>query len=117
MAFKMSYTDLFGEEYPESYWRVVETNLAKPEKRGRVVFYGYPSEAQKGKRIIGQKEYAVDQALFEAHFETPALSPDGDNPYKAAYALALEVKDIQLSPAEGEEEGEKVSFFANAKEV
>lgn len=110
MAFEMTFTDDFGEVYPESYFKLVQCNICLADKTGNIVFYGYPSAAQKGKRIIGQKSYAVTADLFNQYFVTDELDPEGENPYKASYIMALAIKDI----GEGED---AVSFFENAEAV
>ena len=111
MAFEMSFTDEFGEVYPNSYWKVVQCNIARFEKSGLVVFQGFKDAANVGKRIIGHKEYIVDEALYDAYFSTDMLDPQGENPYRAAYLMALAIKDVS-SAVEGDP---SVSFFENAQ--
>lgn len=113
MAFEMSFTDEYGELYPASYWKVVQCNINRIEKTGHVAFYGYASAASLGKRIIATKDYRVDAALYDIFFETVVLDPEGENPYKAAYLMAAQVKDTP-SAVEGAPD---VSFFEDAEQV
>ena len=103
MAFQMSFTDNFGVVYPESYWKVVATNICQADKVGNVTFYGYQDEANKGKRIIGTKNYAVSNGAYLACFDVDSLNPNGANPVAASYVHALATKDV-----------DSISFFENA---
>ena len=92
MAFILSHTDEFGDTFEKAYWRVVQCNLCKIDGTGMVVFYAYESEAKKGKRVIGQKSYAVTPQQFGEFFAADELNPEGRNPWAAAYEFALSVK-------------------------
>lgn len=91
MAITMDYTDVYGVQHPESYWRVALTNLCQADKVGRVVLYGYHDQEARlaGKVNCGSREYDIDPEQYEAYFCSTALSPDGNNPVKATYAFAL----------------------------
>jgi hypothetical protein len=112
MAFEMSFTDEYGEVYPNSYWKVVQCNINRIEKTGYIAFYGYASVASLGKRIIATKDYRVDAALYDAFFETVILDPQNENPYRSSYLMSLQVKDVLTG------EGQPfVSFFEDAQQV
>lgn len=111
MAFQMEFTDEFGENYPASYWRVVQCNICRAEERGTVIFHGYASAASVGKRVIGQKAYFVDNAFYQQYFEVEVLDPEGSNPYRSAYLMAQQVKDVDVV------DGVAISFFEDAIEA
>ena len=106
MAFQMEFTDKYGDIYPESYWKVVQTNICQADKVGRVQFYGYQDAANSGKRIIGEKSYDITNGAYEAAFDVDVLNPNGANPVAAAYVHALATQDT---------DGQ--SFFATAANV
>jgi hypothetical protein len=108
MAFQISFTDQYGTVYPESYWRVVQTNICQSDKKGYIVFYGYEDAANKGKRTIGERSYSIDSTHYDEHFGVSVLNPNGSNPVSAAYIYAKEILDVSFV------EGEKTSFFADA---
>ena len=110
MAFEMSFTDEFGEVYPNSYWKVVQCNIARFDKSGLVVLQGFKDAANVGKRIIGHKQYVVNEPLYDTYFSTEALDPQDENPYRSSYLMAIDVKDVLV--------GEQyVSFFEDAQQV
>lgn len=111
MAFEMAFTDEFGDTYTESYWKVAQTNISQAEKRGQIRFHGFENEAKKDKRIIGVKDYTIDEDTYETYFAADALNPDGKNPAAAAYIYAKAKKDVPV------EDGEPISFFENALDV
>jgi hypothetical protein len=112
MAFEMSFTDEYGEAYPNSYWKLVLCNINRIEKTGYVAFYGYASAASLGKRIIAIKDYWVNPSLYELFFETVVLDPQDENPYRCSYLMAVEVKDVPVG-----DEQPYVSFFEDAQQV
>ena len=59
MAWKMSFTDQYGDVWANSYWKVVQYNSSIADGNGVLLLYGYPDEARKGLRIIGQKRYPL----------------------------------------------------------
>ena len=111
MALQMTYTDVYEDTYPESYWRLMDCNINKPAKTGNVTFYGYADAAQKGKRVIGSKSYVVDASLFDQFFGPTVLDPEGANPYESAYLMAKAVKDELAA------DGKYKSFFDGAIDV
>ncbi len=117
MAFKKEHTDAFQETYAQSYWRVVEVNINKADRRGRVLFYGYPDEARKGGRIVGDKAYPVSEDQYDTYFGPDELNPEGKNPYAAAYELAMDTKDVSVPAEEEGQEPTYVSFFEHALAV
>lgn len=110
MALQMEYTDEFGTTYPESYWKVVQTNMCQADKCGMVQLYGYVDAASKGKRIIGQKTYAIDKEAYELNFDADALNPEGKNPISAGYAHAKAMADVVMGR-------DVISFFEHAIDV
>ena len=110
MAIQLSFTDQYGDEYPQAYFRVVQRNLNDENKTGMVLFYAYENAAKKGKRIIGQKEYNVTPEDYDAYFATDKQDPAGKNPKKSSYEFAKAKKDI------GQGESAK-SFFDGGVDV
>ena len=106
MAFILPQTDQYGDAFEQAYWKPVQVNLCMADSAGMVLFYAYESAAKKGKRVIGQKSYAVTPEQFAEFFAADELNPEGRNPWAAAYELAKSVKDAG-------EKGE-VSFFEGA---
>ena len=92
MAFTLPHADEYGDAFPKSYWKPAQVNLSSLDKTGVVVFYGFEGEAEKGKRVIGQKSYAVTPQQFGEFFAADELNPEGRNPWAAAYEFALSVK-------------------------
>jgi hypothetical protein len=88
MALQLSHADEYGDVYEQSYWRVVQVNLCKADATGNVTFYGYASEAAKGKRVIGSWSRAVTPEQFAEYFGPDELNPEGRNPWEAAYRFA-----------------------------
>lgn len=110
MAFSMSFTDEFNTTYPNSYWRVAQTNICQASKTGHIVFYGFQDADNKGRRVIGQKSYAIDEAAYLANFDADSLNPSGANPVTAAYLHAAATLDT-------DDGGSKVGFFSRAEAV
>ena len=112
----MSYTDSYGEVYPESYWKPASFNFTEADQVGNIVFYGYPNAAQKGKRIIGQKSYQLSAEQISGYLMK--APPDGTTVRKAmlslAYKLAKETKDVNAGTPE---EPNNVSYFENGLDV
>ena len=52
MAKQLNSTDQYGENYPSSYWRVVQVNLCKADKTGMILFQGYPDISRAGKQVL-----------------------------------------------------------------
>lgn len=103
MALQMEYTDEFGVKYLESYWRVAQISISQAQRRGMIQFYGYSDAANRGKRIIGQKQYSVGTEDYDDCFGVDALNPEGINPSIAAYDYAKGATEINGA-----------RFFANA---
>jgi hypothetical protein len=110
MAFQMSFTDEYDVTYPESYWKVTQTNMCQSGEYGYVEFQGFQDAANKGKRIIGTKNYSVTKGDYIEFFGWDALNPDGKNPVRAAYEYAVSIKDVGTVE-------DAVSFFEDAIEV
>lgn len=110
MAKQIPYTDFYGESYPESYWRPEQLNFTK--KDGYILFYGYPDEERRGKRVIGQKEYVVTPEIFEEYMKAP---PEEDaSAFAAIASKAYEIADAVLDV---KAEGVAVSFFDGASDI
>jgi len=80
MAWIMNYTDSYGDNWPNSYWVITQCNsYPRYSETGSIIFYGYPDEARKGKRIIGQKEYVISKSDYETLVKSaiPNPLPDG----------------------------------------
>jgi hypothetical protein len=110
MPYEMTFTDEYGTVYPESYWKVAQTNMCQAERSGMIAIYGYQDEANVGKRIIGQKSYNINTEAYDEYFAPNVLNPEGENPVRAGYIYALATKDVGT----GED---AVSFFEDAVEV
>src|ERR1700743_2597307 len=93
MAWQMNYTDQYGDNYAQSYWRVVQCNLQKEEQTGQVIFNGYENGAKAGQRIIGQKAYYVTPALYQQYFLPTLVQPQGVDHIKQCYAMSGAVLD------------------------
>jgi hypothetical protein len=115
MAFQKDFTDMYGENYPESYWRCAQCNICKENKEGLITFLGYPDAAHKGGRVVGQKEYVVGEAMYDSYLAPSELNPEGVNPFLMAYTIAEQTLDGP-APEEGAEDT-RVSFFAGALTV
>jgi hypothetical protein len=119
MAWKMSYTDQYDENYPNSYWVIAQCNSSpRYSETGMILFYGYPDEAHKGKRIIGQKQYSVSkdeyQALVQGTIPSPlpnGVSTPEDLLMYGIYQWAQAKKDVNIGTPENPQ---WVSFFENA---
>ena len=79
MAKKMSFTDIYEDTYPESYWRPELVTITK-DNGGLVIFKCYAEESKKGKRIVAQKEFPISPADADTYF-----IKSNTQPLKAAY--------------------------------
>ena len=104
MAIKLNYPDEFGELYPESYWKCVETNLHHAEKLGRILFYGFKDSKNSGKRIVGAVDYRLTPVEYETYFSSNILGATDVNVVSQAYKLAKETKSVTV-------DGKSESFF------
>lgn len=117
MAKEMSYTDNYGDEFAESYWRCVQVNLCKEDKTGNIVFYGFENEAKKGKRIIGSKSYAINGEAYDEYFSADIIDPEGVNHIKKAYDYADSVLDKDSGEVDADGNPVMVSFFDPSEDV
>jgi len=106
-----SFVDQYDDVYPSSYWRPVQVNVCKEDKNAHIIFYGFESEAKKGKRSIGQKSYSVGGEDFDTYFGTSSLDPEGKNPYAAAYTYADNKLDKDSGQVDEDDKPIMVSFF------
>ena len=95
MALQMTYTDATGTTHEASYWRVGQTNISQTDERGMVVLLGYHDKQarQDRRQPVGMKSYPVDPETYAQYFASDELNPEGKNPAKAAYDLALATLD------------------------
>lgn len=117
MAFEKNFTDQYGENYPASYWRVVECNLQKEAQSGQIVFNGYSDKNNAGKRIIGQKAYAVTADLYTQYFLPALIQPVGVDHIKQCYALSMAVLNIDTDTKDAQDKEIMVSFFNGATDI
>lgn len=117
MGLQLNFNDQYEENYPASYWRVVQCNLSKDKPGGLVVFSGYMNEANAGKRIVGQMAYTVTSDLYEQFFLPSLIQPQGIDHIKQCYALALAVKNVDSGTKDDEGNPIMVSFFNGATDV
>lgn len=76
MAWQMDFTDSWGEHYPESYWSIAQCNSCpRYSETGMIQFYGYPNATNKGKRVVGQHSYSIDQSDYETLVKQPIPNP------------------------------------------
>ncbi|MFO0821528.1 MAG: hypothetical protein U0792_00025 [Gemmataceae bacterium] len=108
----MTFTDQFGNQYEESYWRLVQCNISVPDKSTFLVFYGYKDKAARdaSKQPVAAKQYSIVGELFDTYYSRH-LEPDGPNLAIMAYNYAEECLDARS------EDGTMHSFFENATDV
>lgn len=116
MAFQMPYEDVHGNEYAESYWRVVQINISVPDRSGFFCLYGYKNQAARhaNKQAIGQKTYTINGTDFD-YYLTTHLEPGGPNIAEMTYNYAANCLDVSTENPENPEE--KISFFDGATSV
>lgn len=126
MAKQMFYADERGVEYPASYWKPVLVSVNKVDRTARVVFYGFVNKdaADQGKAAVGVKEYPVNPAHFDTFFGVSVLDPEGRNPYKAAYEVAMATLEGPAPEPYPDDDGNQVippdtrkSFFDGGLDV
>lgn len=120
MAKQMFFTDEFGEDYPSSYWRPEQINLApKASGTGMITFCAYKDEAAKGKRVIGQKIYALKRDDILKYFSLAPLDASSavNAVYSAAYRIANERLDKDSGRTDLDGKPVAVSFFNTAIDV
>ena len=112
MAKEMTFTDQYGHQHQESYWRLVQVNISVPDKSALLVFYGYKDKAARdaAKQPVAAKQYAIMGETFDACYARH-LEPGGPNMAQMAYQYASECLDAQG------ENGTLHSFFGSAKDV
>lgn len=120
MAFQMSYTAADGGEHPQSYWRVVSTQLDRLSRTGIIAFYGWHNAAYRAnkKPTIGQVEYAVPVELYNQFFDAAIVSTADSNDEKQSYLLARAVPVPPANYFEADQQnGVPNMFFATAIDV
>lgn len=92
MAKLMSFTDpQNGLTAPQSYWKVGGIYLDEIAQRGRIVFIGYASQAQRLEHPEGSAwshEYVLTPERYEALFSAAALDAAGKNVKAYCYDVA-----------------------------
>ena len=117
MAWQLNYTDNFNENYPTSYWRVVQCNLQKETQTGHVVFNGYETQAKAGQRIIGQKSYEITPAIYAAYFLPTLIQPAGIDHIQQCYKMSAAVLDVDTGTKDANNNEIFVSFFNGATDT
>lgn len=122
MTLKMNYIDQYGDAYPESIWAVVETNMCRTGKYGRIQFHGFKNQADwdavkagEPRRIIGEKAYPIAADEYSEWFAWNELDPEDRNPAERSYVYAMQ--KLEGAPPEEGEEDTRVSFFDGAESV
>lgn len=112
MALVRPYTDAYGNDYPESYWRVGFLSVTIPDRTARTELHCYKDQAAyaDGKRAIVSRGYDVSGDDF-LYYMYKYQSGEVTDLFGLAYVIALETRDTP------DGEGGLVSFFANAKQV
>jgi len=112
MAKQMAFTDQYGNQHQESYWRLVQCNISVPDKSALLVFYGYKDKAARNsaKQPVAAKQYAIMGETFDACYARH-LEPGGPNMAQMAYEYAVECLDARA------EDGTLHSFFESATDV
>lgn len=116
MAKAMPYTDSFGNENLNSYWRCAAINISITDNNAMVVIYGYKNAEARAnnKQSIGSKSYSVSGETF-INLLNSHLEPGGPNIMTLAYTIATQTLDVD-APTE-EDPDRKVSFFEGAENV
>lgn len=115
MAKAMPYTDAYGNEHANSYWRIVQINIGVADRNVHVVFYGYKDTVSRaaGKQSIGQKSYSISGETFDELF-VAHITPGGPNLMQLAYQVATTTKDVVVDP---DDLTKNVSFFEDAEDL
>jgi hypothetical protein len=94
MALQFSYTAPFTTCFEQAYCRVVKIDLDQDAQRGAVEYWVYPCAAVRQadhaatvQRVILPVYETEDAPDYSTYFGSTALSADGMNPIKAAYAF------------------------------
>lgn len=63
MAYRMQYSDDSGNDYNDSYWRIVQVNISVADKNANIVFHGYKSKQARNnnKAPIASKQYTCGE--------------------------------------------------------
>lgn len=104
-----NYEDDTGVVHKASYWLPVEININHIEKKGKITFFAYKDadarskgDSANRKTPVGQKEYAINKTLYDAHFgvqvpKAKATNDVVDVMKVQAYALADAVYDGDMN--------------------
>lgn len=112
MAKQVSYTNPQGIDFPESYWKVTSISILIDQKRASFNFIGYKdiTAYQENRQPIGAKTYNIDSPVDFQVFLDKITSKE-NNPSEIAYEVAVSATDVTTK------DGDKVSFFVDAKDV
>jgi hypothetical protein len=69
------------------YWRVVETNLNYDSMEGKIVLYGYVTQAAReaGKNKLDSRTFSVGSEDFNVYFVPSVIDPEEINQVKNSY--------------------------------
>lgn len=117
MAKVMPFTDPYGNALEASYWKIVQVNIGVADKTGMVLLYGYVSKSARdtAKQNIGQKQYSISGAQFDA-LMAKHLKPGGPNLLSLAYTDVVNATDDVPAPTEKDPNAKK-NFFADAEDA
>lgn len=120
MAFQIAYIGADGGEHPQSYWKVVSTQLDRLNRNGVIAFYGWHNAAYRAdkRQFVGVVQYNVTQELYDQYFDAAVVSVADSNDEKQSYLLAKENPVPPANAYEAEQQnGVPNMFFATATDV
>lgn len=112
MAIQVSYTNEYGDVWPESYWVLTQQNLNRQHTTAILQFMGYKDLATYTSLIAGEiafrpvlMEFMVSNnrvtydedntptthADYTTYFDKNVINPEGVNNYKKGYEAALDL--------------------------
>ena len=96
MALEMSYSDKFGNDYPLSYWRLVQINFSPSDETASFTFYGYKDEAARlsGKAASGSKTYSIAKEAYATYLSVAAITGLDKNVLNNGYTLAKATLEV-----------------------
>lgn len=93
MAFVFDYTAPFLTVFEDAYARVTKVDINVPEQRASIEVWVYPDQATRAtdqdatvQRLMLPVYETPEAPHFSTYFSAVALSVEGMNPIKAAYA-------------------------------
>ncbi len=118
MAYRMNFTDQYGDNYPQSYWKPVEMFINVLNHSILIRFGAFINQEKSGGRVIGEKKYLVTSQKFAELINSSITDSSSIKSavLSKAYETALSTKDVQ-SGVDEEGNAVMVSFFENAEAV